>query len=215
MSWAVNMAFLSKTWQILLKMQKRRARLTYFLIIVNRYFTVLGYVHHCFTCLNIFHSREFASNSDFKKNFYLKLTLPFLPPNQMEAANALIDQQHPAPSDFTEYFISQWINLKEMVSLMDNLQNRTNNIMEGFNSYLAKNYRCHLNIWLFLAKFRQEESLFFIKISQLNEGAEIATQRNNYRHRTNMILRKIARRREEDDLMDFLKQIARIFYLTR
>lgn len=133
----------------------------------------------------------------------------------MEAANALIDEQHPALSEFTEYFISQWINLKEMVSLIDNLENRTNNIMEGFNSYLDKNYRCHLNIWLFLAKFRTEEALFFVKLVQLNEGADIAIQRNNYRHRTNMIVRKIARRREEDGVIDFLKQIARIFYMTR
>lgn len=141
--------------------------------------------------------------------------MPFLPPQEIEQANLAIDDAHDAPTEFKEYFISNWIAKKEMISLVSNLETRTNNIMEGFNSYLAKNYQCHMNIWLFLAKFRQEESLFHIKLSQLNEGADIVRQKQIYKRRTELILSKIAARRQEDGVLHFLKQIGRIFYMTR
>ena len=108
------------------------------------------------------------TTADIKNNFYLKLVLPFPLPDQVESANSLIDEHHPAPDQFKLYFIHQWIAKMKMVCLVSNLETRTNNIMEGFNSYLAKNYRCHMNIWLLLEKFRQEEFIFFTKLSQLN-----------------------------------------------
>ena len=116
-------------------------------------------------------------------------------PDQVESANSIIDEHHPAPDQFKLFFIHQLIPKMEMLYLVSNLETRTNNIMEGFNSYLAKNYRCHMNVWLFLAKFRQEESIFFIKLSQLENGATFSAQKSQYARRTQMILHAISQRR--------------------
>ena len=155
------------------------------------------------------------TTADIKNNFYLKLVLPFPLPDQVESANSIIDEHHPAPDQFKLFFIHQLIPKMEMLYLVSNLETRTNNIMEGFNSYLAKNYRCHMNVWLFLAKFRQEESIFFIKLSQLENGATFSAQKSQYARRTQMILHAISQRRLEDGQLHFLKQIGRIFYMTR
>lgn len=120
---------------------------------------------------------EFTNNHHFKKNFYLKYTLCFLPHDKIEECNRMIDENHPAPAAFMEYFVNQWIPKSSMISLIGNIQNRTNNVMEGFNSYLARHYRCHMNLWLFLAKFKREEALFFIDLALLNSGANLHRQK--------------------------------------
>ena len=105
------------------------------------------------------------------------MALPFLPANEIEQANEEIDSIYNAPDEFIEYFRNQWLPLRPMISLVENVAIRTNNVMEGFNSYLARNFKVHMNIWLFLAKFRNEEAVSFIKYQQVEFGAEITVQR--------------------------------------
>ena len=100
-----------------------------------------------------------------------------MPHDKIAECNLMIDQAHPAPNLFENYFENFWVPKAEMISLVSNVANRTNNVMEGFNSYLARHYRCHMNLWLFLAKFRREEALFFVELAQLNFGADLHHQK--------------------------------------
>ena len=75
----------------------------------------------------------------------------------------MVDQLYPAREEFTRYFEMQWIPLSSMISLVGNLETRTNNVMEGFNSYLSRNFSCHANLWIFLAKLKREEAIFFVQ----------------------------------------------------
>ena len=114
---------------------------------------------------------EFRANAGFQKNFYLKCALPFVQHDKMAHVSALIDQQYNAPDEFNQYFNGFWISHARMLSLVDSLDTRTNNVSEGFNSAFGRQVVANPNFWNFLKKFKQEEALFFVTMAQIEEGA--------------------------------------------
>ena len=162
----------------------------------------------------------------------MKYTLCFLPYDKIEACNNMIDETHPAPDIFKNYFRIQWIPLAQMISLVGNYENRTNNIMEGFNSYLSRNYKCHMNLWLFLAKFRRGEAIFFAQLAQLNFGADLHRPKYFIEFFLNMIFLSIKYTRRtqlikqiienyhgnyepSQETLLSLRRLARVFFTTR
>ena len=116
--------------------------------------------------LNIFFNncqREFKSNQAFQKNFYLKCSLAFAPPEIIRHLNYLINQRYEAPREFNEYFEAYWIPLRKMFSTLNSIDVRTNNVMEGFNSAFGRCMGSSNNFWKFLVKIINEESIFYMK----------------------------------------------------
>ena len=90
----------------------------------------------------------------------------------IQRASTLVDERHPGPDRFQQYFAGNWMPQAQRISLVGDLENRTNNVSEGFNSSFARQLPAHANLWLLLQKFQNLSEDFEINLAQDNFGGQ-------------------------------------------
>ena len=132
---------------------------------------------------------QFRDSEDFRKNFKLKLMLPFLPSERIQYASNKINQQFDCPNLFIEYFDNFWLTKSSIISVYDRILFRTNNASEGYNSGFNRNVGySRTNLWAFIIKLREEEAFSAIRKQKLDLGYPPKSQKAKFRRRDEDIL---------------------------
>ena len=128
-------------------------------------------------------------NYHFAENFRLKCIAALFPSDKVEQLVALIDEAHPCPVAFKDYFVQNWLPKSRMISCFDRITKRTNNPSEGYNSGLNNKIpAARKNFWAFVLLIKNEEKFCKVRLEQLDDCAQPRPQKTKFLRRDNALI---------------------------